>query len=241
MNIKDKKTALDDDSLLYQKRDESFGKKDISGLNKKEKAGYFKDYYLKKVIIAVIAIALIASIINTTVFNRQEMLLGVAFVDTACVADPEGLNDYLKDALEITGKNDYLDLSNYNLDDYSSQIRFTTLTASNAIDIIFCDEANFEKYSGLGYFADLSQFLPADLYEKVKDRILLSSEVKTDENNNVIETYPAAPHGIDISGNALYKEYGGTADHVIIGVMANAEHTDNIIRTIEHLISYEGE
>ena len=48
MDIKQKKTALDDDSILYQKRDDTIGKKDISSLSGRQKLQYFKDYYLKK-------------------------------------------------------------------------------------------------------------------------------------------------------------------------------------------------
>ena len=47
MDVKQKKTALDDDSILYQKRDDTIGKKDISSLSGRQKLQYFKDYYLK--------------------------------------------------------------------------------------------------------------------------------------------------------------------------------------------------
>lgn len=239
MNIDDRKTALDDDSLLYQKRDESFGKKDTSSLNAKQKAGYFKDYYLKALIVAVAVIAVVGSILYTSIFHRSESLLGVAFVDKAYLLDTDALNEHMLDVLQPEHKQDYIDLSNYDLSDYGSQIRFSTLTATGSIDIIIGDEESFDKYSELGYFADLSEFLPAELYEKVKDKIVESSETETDEEGNVTKTYPAAPHGIDISGNALYKDFGGAADHVILGVLANAEHSDAALCFIEHLLSYE--
>lgn len=239
MNIDDRKTALDDDSLLYQKRDESFGKKDTSSLNAKQKAGYFKDYYLKALIAAAAVIAIVGSVLYTAIFHRSESLLGVAFVDKAYLLETDALNDYMRDILQPEHKQDYIDLSNYDLSDYGSQIRFTTLTAAGSIDIIICDEECFDKYSQMGYFADLSEFLPAELYEKVKDQIVESSETETDEEGNITKMYPAAPHGINISGNALYKDFGGTADQVILGVFANTERTDMVLRFIEHLLSYE--
>lgn len=241
MNIENKKTALDDDSLLYQKRDESFGKKDTSSMSKKEKAGYFKDYYLRTVLIAAAVLILAGSVIYTTLFRHQESILGIAFIDEAYAADTTGLNDHLRDFYELTDKNEYLDISNYNLSDYTSQIKFSTLTSGQAIDIVFVDEDNFEKYSQMGYFADLSELLPPELYEKIKSRIIESSEVETDQQGNITETYPAAPHGINISGNSLYKDFGGMAENVIIGVVANTEHQENTIRFIEHLISYGAE
>ena len=236
MNIDDKKTALDDDSLLYQKRDESFGKKDISGMNVKEKAGYFKDYYLK-IVLAVIAVAIIIGILIYTVFfHHQEMYLGVAIMNDAYMTDTDDLTADLRKLYGLTSDDQLLDVTDYDSDDYASQVRFTTYFAAQNIDVIICTEEDFERYSNLGYFADLSEFLPEELYEKVKDQIIESSETETDTDGNVTKTYPAAPHGIDISGNALYKAYGGTAENVIVGVAANSERADNVIHFLEYLL-----
>lgn len=241
MNIENKKTALDDDSLLYQKRDDSFGKKDTSAMTGKEKAGYFKDYYLKTVLIVLAVAAVLGSVLYSMLFNHQESILGIAFIDDACISETEAFNEHLREFFELTDEGDYIDTTNYVLSEYGSQVRFTTLASAGSLDIIFGSEDCFKQYSQMGYFADLSEILPAELYEKIKDRIVMSSEVETDENGDITQTLPEAPYGIDISQNALYKEYGGSDGKVIIGIVANTKQTENAVRLIEHLFSYEHE
>lgn len=62
MDINQKKTALDDDSILYQKRDDSIGKKDISGLSGRQRLQYFRDYYLKFCILAIALLVVAVSL-----------------------------------------------------------------------------------------------------------------------------------------------------------------------------------
>lgn len=239
MNVDNKKTVLDDDSILYQKRDESFSKKDTSHLSAKGKAGYFKDYYMKP-LIAIVLIAVFAIyMIYTIFFKKQESILSVAFLNEAYLAQTEELTNDMRDFYELTDDDQLLDISYYNLDDYNMQMKFTTLTAAQSLDVIVCPKETFEEYSKFGYFADLSAVLPEDLYAKVSDRILESSEVETDMEGNVTETLPAAPHGINISGNALYTDYEGYGDDVVIGIVSSTERTDNAVKFVDYLINYE--
>ncbi|EET58801.1 hypothetical protein BRYFOR_09261 [Marvinbryantia formatexigens DSM 14469] len=238
MNIDDKKTALDDDSLLYQKRDDSLKKKDISNLNRTQKAGYFKDYYLRTVIIVIVVLIIAASLIYTMFFRHQVNVLSVAFINDAWMADADLLTDNLRDYYELTSDDELLDCTNYNLEEYGDQMKLTTLIAAQSIDILVCPQEQFDQYSELGYLADLSELLPADLYAQFEDQIIESSEVETDtDGTTVLQTYPAAPHGIDIADNEVYQAYGGVGEKAILCVVSNTEHTDNVIRFLEYLLS----
>lgn len=236
MDIEHKKTALDDDSLLYQKRDDSLGKKDISALSKKEKAVYFKDYYLKKVIVAVILLITAGSLIYTMAFRRQEDVLSIGFLNDTYLTDADALREDLRGFYGLTEKSQWIDVSNYNLEEYGNLMKVTAMLGSQSLDVVFLPEDVFMQYSGLGYLMDLSELLPPDLYEEVKDLLVMSSEVKTDTDGNVIETLPAAPHGIDMSGNALYNSYGGLGDKVIVGVIDNTKQPENAVRFLDCLI-----
>lgn len=239
MNIENKKTALDDDSILYQKRDESFKKKDTSHLSAKGKAGYFKDYYMKP-LIAIILIGIFASyMIYTIFFKHQETVLSVAFLNEAYLAQTDALNADMRAYYELTDEDQLLDIAYYNLDDYAAQMKFTTLTAAQSLDVVVCPKAVFEQYSKFGYFEDLSAVLPKELYEKVSDRILESSEEETDLDGNVTATMPPAPHGIDIAGNALYTDYEGIGDDVILCIVAGSKNMDNAVKFVDHVINYE--
>ncbi|MFR8170950.1 MAG: hypothetical protein ACLU9Q_09020 [Marvinbryantia sp.] len=237
MNIDDKKTALDDDSLLYQKRDDSLKKKDTSNLSRSQKAGYFKDYYLRTVIVVIIAVIAVASLVYTMFFRHQTTILSVAFINEAWLVDNTGLDDALREYYELTSDDELLDCSNYSLDEYGDQMKLTTLIAAQAVDILVCPEDQFNEYSEHGYLADLSELLPADLYGQFADQIMESSEIETDDDGTVLNTLPAAPHGIDISDNAVYQAYGGMGEKAILCVLTNTERTDNVIRFLEYLLS----
>lgn len=239
MNIENKKTVLSDDSPLYQKRDESFRKKDTSHLNAKGKAGYFKDYYMKPLIAIVLIAVFAVYMIYTIFFKHQETVLTVAFLNESYLQQTDALSEDLRSYYELTDKNQMLDISYYNLDDYASQMKFTTMTAAQSMDVVVCPKTTFEQYSKFGYFEDLSAVLPQELYDKVSDRILESSQEETDIEGNVTATLPAAPHGIDISGNALYADYEGVGDDVILCIVAGSKNMDNAVKFANYVINYE--
>ena len=122
MDVKQKKTALDDDSILYQKRDDTIGKKDISSLSGRQKLQYFKDYYLKFCILAVVLIAIGANLVYTIFFRHQETILNVTAVNEAALADADDLAAFLKSSFQATGKDQILTVTNYNLDDANQQM-----------------------------------------------------------------------------------------------------------------------
>lgn len=80
MNIEHKKTALGDDSVLYQKRDDSFGRKDLKSLTRKQKLQYFKDYYLMKVVVVLAVLIAVGSLLNGMFFNRSECVLSLIHI-----------------------------------------------------------------------------------------------------------------------------------------------------------------
>ncbi len=239
MNIEHKKTALDDDSVLYQKRDDSLGKKDLSDLNGRQKIGYFKDYYLKAVIVAIIAAAVLASLIYTIFFRHQVTVLSVALMNDVWMERSDDFSQTLRDYYGLTDKNEYIQVDYYNTDDYAAQMKFVTLAGAGEIDVMLSSEDTYLQYAKLGYFEDLSQVLPADVYANWKDRMIETQQEETDDYGKVIQTWPAAPYGIDISGNKRYEEYGGTDTRVILSIMGNTK--DNMDHIVMFLKFLEGE
>lgn len=232
MNIEHKKTTLDDDSILYQKRDDSLGKKDISNLSRGKKLGYFKDYYLKIVIIAVIAAAIVIALLNTMIFNRKESVFSIVFLNESYLNDSEEFSDALTQYLGLTDSADYISVSNYDLDQYQVQMAYVTQMTAGGIDVVVCPLDYFEEGSKLGVFADLSEVLPDDMYHSLSDRILESREAVTDNYGEVVSWEDPLPHGIDLTGNARYEEFDGYDEKPILCVLKNAVHMENSLRLI---------
>lgn len=242
MNIEHKKTTLDDNSVLYQKRGDSVTKKqDLKDLSGKQKILYFKDYYLKIVIIVIIACIIIGTLLNSMFFNRQTNILSVVFLNDSYIADTEGLQNTLTEYLAPENKNDYITVTDYNTDDYQVQMAYSTQLMAGGIDVIICPKEYFEENSKFGAFVDMSEFLPAGLYEKSSDKMLESREAETDNLGEIISYYEAKPYGIDLSGNSRYEEFGGFGDDAILCVSKNSPNTENAVRLIEWFMTADQE
>ena len=238
MDVKQKKTALDDDSILYQKRDDTIGKKDISSLSGRQKLQYFKDYYLKFCILAVVLIAIGANLVYTIFFRHQETILNITAVNEAALADADDLAAFLKSSFQATGKDQILTVTNYNLDDANQQMAFTTKLVTSDLDVIICDRETFDSKSEAGFCLDLSSVLTDDLLDAFSDHLVTGQIVERDNDDQVISTGEELPYGIDISGTALYTYYGGTASEAILMITAGSEHQDNALEFIRLLADW---
>ncbi len=233
MNIEHKKTALGDDSVLYQKRDDSFGRKDLKSITRKQKLQYFKDYYLMKVVVVLAVLIAVGSLLNGMFFNRSECVLSVAFVNESRIPQAEELNESLEKYLDL-GRNDYVSVENYGLDDYQMQMAFVTKMSASAIDLTICPRDYFEDGCALGMFADLSECLPEETYRELAGRMLEGREAERDTEGNIVSYYDAKPYGIDLSGSAFLAEYGVTDESAVLCIMGNTEHMAYVKDALVH-------
>lgn len=232
MNIEHKKTTLGDDSLLYQKRDNSLGKKDISNLSKAEKLGYFKDYYLKFVIVILIAVIAIGHLIYSTTLGRSVTLASVVCIDDAYMAESDTLSDILKEDLGSERKKDFVSVSNYSIDDYQQNMAYVTQLTAGTIDLIICSEEYFKQGCNRGYFADLSEVLPEEMYTALENQILYGSLAITNDDGEVTSYEDPLPHGISLKGTSKYAEYGGMLDNAILCVTATSSNPENTLKVL---------
>ncbi|MDO4523370.1 MAG: hypothetical protein Q4B57_09540 [Eubacteriales bacterium] len=231
MDIEHKKTALKDDAILYQKREDHFERKDLSGLSAGQKLGYFKDYYLKTVLIVVAILIFLGSFLYNIIFHPQQSILRVAVVGEGYLSDTEGLAQELRDAFELTSEDQTIVISNYNLDDYQQQMALTAIMAAGDLDALICDEDYFLTASASGLLADLHTVLPAQLYSSFdqKGMLLEASEEELDTDGNVVQTYDPLPRGIQLTDSGLYQTYGGYSEHPIIGIYTSCQRLENAI------------
>ena len=232
MDIRNKKTALGDDSEIYKSRDNSFGKKDLKNLSRKQKLEYFRDYYLMRVIVIAAVLIVAGSMLNVMVFNRSNCVLALATLNRAQVAYPEELGSALEEYLKAEGKNDYVSAEAFNLQDAQMQMAFSTKVAATGMDLVICSKDFFEEGSAGGMFADLSDILPEDTYEALAERMIEGKEAETDDDGNVTGWKEARPYGLDISGSTAFAKFGGVDEAPILCVMGNAAHLENVQKAI---------
>ncbi len=235
MDTKFKKTALDDDALIYKRSKDTISREDIKKLPFRQRLGYFRDYYLKIVLVVVLAAVFLITILNTTIFNRKECVLAICCLNGSEPADSESLDSFLEEYIGMENKNDYIQTEVFYLDSYQMNMAYTTRIAAGAVDLIICSQDDFQEQSGRGMFCDLREALPDELYSRLSDRLLEGSVLQYDESGEVISRSDPIPFGIDISDSAVYREYGGAAEKPVLCVSANSQNTENVLKAVPYL------
>lgn len=234
MDTKFKKTALDDDAYLYQKTSDTISREDLKKLSKKQKLQYFKDYYLKKVILGLLIAAAAINVIYTTVFKRSTCVLSISVLNSIQIEKSEDITEDLRDYLEVENKNDYIDVAQYNLENYQMNMAFATKMAAGTGDIIICSYEDFQDQASKGMFADLREFLPAETFSAFSGQLMEASLTEVDTEGNILSTEPEQPFGIDISDSAVFKKYSSSEQSVLC-VVANTENPENVMKAISFL------
>lgn len=229
MDIESKKTVLDDEASIYKKRKTTYTRQDMKNMSSKERLKYFRDYYLKKLIIAILIIVVACVIIKDIVFDKSECVLYVSCINSTQPDDTDFLIEELNKIIDRNHDEDFSSVINYDLSNAQFNMSFVTLTQAGVIDIAICPADYFEEAAGAGMFADLSQFLPKDTYTALSDKIKMASPTERDIDGNVIKYYDPLPFGIDISGNPYFS---GTSEEITLCVLNGAPNKDNILNTV---------
>lgn len=240
MNIEHKNTVLEDDAKMYSKGKDTVTKEQLKNLTKKQKLTYFKDYYLKFVIVGIILLIGAGSVINTTIINPQKTVLTLATINECQLLDTEGPINILTEYLAVTDKNENVNVAYYNLDDYQMNMAFVTHAAAGGLDLVICTEDYFTQGSEQGMFLDLKEFLPEETYNLLSDRIIMGRRVdEYDEQSNPISYLEEKAYGIDLTGSIAYKEFGGMYENPVLCVISSVANPDNAIKTISYLTQFE--
>lgn len=228
MNIEYKKTALDDDSILYQKRGDSVSQKNLKALSSKEKFQYFKDYYLLKIIVVLAIVIGIGHMCYTMIFNRMETVLGIGVLGGAYIPEAAAMEEKLQDILQIEDKHQFVSVGNYDLNESAQTMAFAARLSNHDLDIILCDEENFERQCEFDHFYPLDEVLTPELLSRFEDRLIMGEVAIQDELGNIIDHKEKKAYGIDVSNAPFYKEFGAYSETAIIAFPVSTERIDRI-------------
>lgn len=187
-----------------------------------KKLSYIWDYYKFYIVGVPLALLLLAYIIF--VFSSsKDVPFSVYFINqNISLEDAESYEEELRREETLTAAADevYVDISltiTPDTPDFDSQMSFTTAISGHTIDIMIGDEAFFAYYSSKSAFADLSEFLPPDLYESLSPYIIES------ENEEGLMT----PYAIDLS---RFSYFGGSSFNTpILTIAKYSEHQEACI------------
>ncbi|MBP3579098.1 MAG: hypothetical protein J6K15_13395 [Lachnospiraceae bacterium] len=228
MNLKNKKTVLGDDAALYSHKEDVSEKEKWDSMTKKERLRYFADYYLGKIVITLIVLAVVGSIAYTMLKPRPETVLSVAVVNDA-VNQPLydelqsryeafiSLNEEEQQTVFDTGYtfNDY---------DYQSWQKFSMYNMVGDLDVSILPKKYFEEYAPGEYFSPVAAHLSSGLYGALSEYLLETK--KTDDSGNLIPGSETV-YGIDLSSTWLYQNRA-SEDTMVLVINLAPKNANNI-------------
>ena len=204
MNLKNKKTVLNDEAALYSHREDVSEQEKWQNMTKKERWQYFKDYYLAKIVVTAIVLAVLGSILHTMLTPKPEVVLSVAVInDSMYYATYEEIQKEFDALLELDPETQKtLFDTGYSFDnDYQSFQKFAMYNAVGDLDVTIMPQSVFERYAPGDYFSPVAGHLPTDLYMALSDYLLECQRI--DEDGNLIPDSETV-FGIDISSTWIY-------------------------------------
>lgn len=151
-------------------------------------------------------------LINQSVTEEQRQELQTSF-HTALCPDTTDSSVYIDTSLVITPSSP----------DYDSQMSFTTAIAGHTIDVMISDEDFFTYYAAKDAFYNLSEFLPAELYEQLTPYLLFADDA----------TGASHAYGLDVSDCPLFSKSESTP--LVLTVAKGTEHVD-VVSAFIHLL-----
>ena len=199
-------------------------KKNMEGMTKKEKIGYFLYYYKWKIVFGLLFIALAITIPITVYRNNRPVAISYAIINSHY---PENINDnafddymsfygYTNKQQIITSNYSYLDLETYE-EDYaanSNSANFTSLPMlcyNGYFDIIITDKTGLKYCAAQSLIQPLDSSLYPDVYKAIST-YYADTIVSTENTNGTKKEY-----GIDISDTAFAKSLNLDYSDVYIG------------------------
>lgn len=221
---------------------------ELKGDTWQKKLTYFKDYYLGWTLLIIGGIVLGAYFIYTTVIARQDVVLSVV-VSTQAPVDTIRMTQDLNAALGSSvglGERETADCMQVGTNGNAQAIKMAVLTRFGAgdIDLYIAEREDLTGYAETGFMEDLSQWLPQDLYNELRDKdALMEAQIVTyDESTfEVIDRADPLPYAIEMSalpGLAPYLEH--MADPVL-GIAASPDEADEELAALRFFMNGAGE
>lgn len=234
-----KKTVLDDDAGIYQKREEKTEKEKWKDMDNRERRRYFRDYYLLKIFLIIVAVAGLAYAAYTLLRPRVPVALYLAYVYGE--VDDAGADRVKEEFAERAGINmeeEQIIISDEFYTDDKSGLSATekiiTLTYTNQLDLVVADEECFEQLAADGNIVNLKGYLDEELFSKIEPYIFSCSysELLFEED----KAKGVYPFGFYVKDNEVYKTIGCTElENPVIGVMESSRHRERTIEFIKYM------
>lgn len=239
MDVSEKKTVLDDEASIYQRREEKSDRakwKELKGF--KAKWEHFRAYYLLKTFIWVCVAGLVIYAVYAAFRPEKEQMIYVAILDAVVLnEDTEELQKDYEEYIGMDEENQKTIFDNTMMisrRDSTSMQKLTIHAYVGEIDAIIMTESMLRQYAGV-YFRPLSEQLPADLYEELSERFCYSTV--TDGNGNEVEN-SEQPYGLYVTD--LLEVSPLCKEELVLAICGNSKKAKNAEEFVRFLLQREG-
>lgn len=207
----------------------------FKNLTFKQKLIHIWEYYKWHIIIPIVAVISAVSIGLAIYENSKDSVLYAVFINTL-LTDTSGdkLMDEFVDYAELDMKGKkitldttlYINQKNSDMNSVSSSQKLLAMFTSIEMDVIICNEDNFDYYAAQDSFVELSEVLPQDFLAEHED-LLLEAVGKDGEEHTF---------GISLADSSKLAEYNAFLEDPILTIPVTRMEEENILLFISFLL-----
>lgn len=239
-----KQTRLDDSAEIYKRRGQVSEREKIKELDFAGKVEYFKNYYLAKLIVILLVVALVTWLLVTMFGPKKDKVLNLVFVNyPISQEDIDIIQTDLSEILQLDANKQEITFdTGYDLknDDYASIEKLATYVFAGAVDIFIAPESEFINYAVANTMYPLTDLFPTDLYSTLNQNELLICKTRMSEDETLVNaTGPEGVFGIYIQDLPMFRSFKPEyveSDPPVLGVIASCKNRDNAIELIRYFL-----
>ncbi len=241
LNLRGKKTSLDESASIYAKRNEDESEKSRwNRMTKQEKMVHFKTYYLRSVFLGVLVLGVIGFFIYNDV-TKKEMVYRSAILNEGMMEVP--LQEFSENYVSHLGLDPNKKMASF-------QLYYTTVEMANKVgaaaasdltqlsaliyardlDSMIAGEEDFSTYLENEFFVDISTILNEQEMAAIQDHLYIP-ENKDNPEGKAYGVY------LDLSDvyQGIFKDGGGVVVRPILGIVVNSERKEESKQLLYYL------
>lgn len=227
-------------------------KEKLAKMNFRQKVDYIWTYYKFWMLITVVVIAVVAAFIQAQLaYNPDAMTL--ILCDTYCEDTQtayDSINTDFSEFIQLSeGDKDPISFDDtisfsINNSDYTASAMLQKLMAlvmSGGADLMIAPESAIVYYGAQNMYSDLSEVLPEDLFEELKEQNLLfeTTYVPTEDEIEDGATEKTFYCGIRLDELDYFEDNGILLDDMACGIIVSGKHQDLALDFINMLFGRE--
>lgn len=230
LNVKGKKTSLDEQASIYEKRDEGESEKSKwNRMDRGERLTHFKTYYLRPLIIGLLVLCIVGFFIYKDVIMKKEVVYQCAILNEQAFDIP--LTEFGEGYVSNLGLDPDEQLASFHLFFTDAELaraagasassdltQVSSMIYAKKLDSVIAGQADYDTYLEKEIFLDLNELLSEEELAVIKDYLYIP-DVPGQEAGH--------PYGVYLDQSPVYetifRDGGGIVEKPVFGVVFNSE------------------